>query len=81
MSNATSLAWTTGDFPLRFHLFRFGFGRIHSYAGEYTGGELWVLDEFEDAERAFWAELFDRMPVEIREQFGKQIDSVQDAES
>ncbi|KIX03704.1 uncharacterized protein Z518_07257 [Rhinocladiella mackenziei CBS 650.93] len=35
-----------------------GFGRIHTIAGEYTGGEFWMPDEFEVAERGFWTELF-----------------------
>ncbi|KAG7286811.1 hypothetical protein NEMBOFW57_009128 [Staphylotrichum longicolle] len=38
--------------------FGVGFGRIHTLAGEFTGGEFWMPDEFEVAERAFWSELF-----------------------
>ncbi|KAJ6188224.1 hypothetical protein N7519_003132 [Penicillium mononematosum] len=59
--------------------FGVGFGRIHTYAGEYTGGGFWVPDEFEDAERAFWNELFDGMPAETRDELRNQIDLVQDA--
>lgn len=55
------------------------FGRIHTYAGEYTGGEIWVPDEFEDAERAFWTELFDGMPEVLRDELKTKIDLVQDA--
>lgn len=44
--------------------FGVGFGRIHTYAGEYTGGEILVPEESEDAERAFWTELFDGIPME-----------------
>jgi len=55
------------------------FGRIHTYAGEYTGGEFWVPDEFEDAERAFWNELFRGMPAETRDKLEQQINLVQDA--
>ncbi|KAJ6102872.1 hypothetical protein N7486_005299 [Penicillium sp. IBT 16267x] len=59
--------------------FGVSFGRIHTYAGEYTGGDFWVPDEFEDAERAFWNELFSGMSAETRDKLGKQIDLVQDA--
>ncbi|KAJ5746483.1 hypothetical protein N7520_011665 [Penicillium odoratum] len=59
--------------------FGVSFGRIHTYAGEYTGGELWVPDEFVDAERAFWNELFKGMPAETRDKLEKQLDLVQDA--
>ena len=31
-----------------------GFGRIHTITGEFTGGEFWMPDEFEVAERGFW---------------------------
>lgn len=55
-----------------------GLGRIHTIAGEYTGGEFWMPDEFEVAERGFWAELFDGMPEHIRTQLEKRIDLVQD---
>jgi hypothetical protein len=59
--------------------FGVNFGRIHTYAGEYTGGQFWIPDEFEDAERAFWKELFDGMPAETRDNLENQIDLVQDA--
>ena len=59
--------------------FGVNFGRIHTYAGEYTGGEFWVPEEFEDAERAFWNELFDGMPAESRDSLEKQGDLIQDA--
>lgn len=55
-----------------------GFGRIHTIAGEYTGGEFWMPDEFEVAERGFWTELFDGMPEHIRTMLEKRIDLVQD---
>lgn len=55
------------------------FGRIHTYAGEYTGGGFWVPDEFEDAERAFWKELFDGMPANVRDKLKGKINLVQDA--
>ncbi|KAI0423788.1 hypothetical protein F5Y09DRAFT_180473 [Xylaria sp. FL1042] len=55
-----------------------GFGRIHTFAGEFTGGELWVPDEFEVAERGFWTELFDGMPEHIRAMLEKRLDLVQD---
>ncbi|KAK3938527.1 hypothetical protein QBC46DRAFT_440107 [Diplogelasinospora grovesii] len=55
-----------------------GFGRIHTIAGEYTGGEFWMPDEFEVAERGFWTELFDGMPEHIRTILEKRIDLVQD---
>ncbi|KAI1403312.1 hypothetical protein F4819DRAFT_231143 [Hypoxylon fuscum] len=56
-----------------------GFGRIHTIAGEYTGGEFWMPDEFEVAERGFWTELFGGMPEHIRTMLEKRIDLVQDA--
>jgi hypothetical protein len=59
--------------------FGVGFGRIHTIAGEYTGGEFWMPEEFEDAERAFWNEMFDAMPEETRELLKRQIHLVQDA--
>ncbi|KZZ96529.1 hypothetical protein AAL_03758 [Moelleriella libera RCEF 2490] len=55
-----------------------GFGRIHTIAGEYTGGEFWMPEEFEVAERGFWTELFDGMPEHIRIMLEKRIDLVQD---
>ncbi|OQE29243.1 hypothetical protein PENFLA_c004G09490 [Penicillium flavigenum] len=62
--NITGLIDWELSIPLPFGV---GFGRIHTYAGEYTGGEFWVPDEFEDAERAFWNELLDGMPAETRD--------------
>jgi hypothetical protein len=59
--------------------FGVGFGRIHTIAGEYTGGEFWMPDEFEVAERAFWKELFDGMPEKSRGILEKNLDLVQDA--
>ncbi|KAI0409824.1 hypothetical protein F4802DRAFT_542224 [Xylaria palmicola] len=56
-----------------------GFGRIHTIAGEYTGGEFWMPDEFEVAERGFWTELFNGMPEHIRTTLEKRMDLVQDA--
>ncbi|KAI1419122.1 hypothetical protein F5Y12DRAFT_721119 [Xylaria sp. FL1777] len=38
-----------------------GFGRIRTIAGKFTGGEFWMLDEFEIAERDFWRELLKGM--------------------
>lgn len=48
----------------------------NTYVGEYTGGEFWVPDEFEDAERAFWNGLFDGMPADTRDQLKEQIELV-----
>ncbi|KAI2472110.1 hypothetical protein F4781DRAFT_420222 [Annulohypoxylon bovei var. microspora] len=59
--------------------FGVGFGRIHTLAGEYTGGKFWMPDEFEVAERAFWNELFGGMPTDTRDLLKKQIVLVQDA--
>ncbi|KAI1097123.1 hypothetical protein F4804DRAFT_205231 [Jackrogersella minutella] len=59
--------------------FGVGFGRIHTIAGEYTGGDFWMPDEFETAERAFWNELFGGMSAHTRDQINKQIALVQDA--
>lgn len=59
--------------------FAVGLGRIHTLAGEYTGGEFWMPDEFEAAERAFWKELFDGMSQKTRGMLEKNINLVQDA--
>lgn len=73
--NVTGLIDWELSTPLPFGV---NFGRIHTYAGEYTGGEFWAPDEFEDAERAFWNALFDGMPADTRDKLMKQIDLVQD---
>lgn len=59
--------------------FGVGLGRIHTIAGEYTGGEFWMPDEFEVAEKGFWKELFDGMPKNVRDTLEKRIGLVQDA--
>ncbi|KAJ5718618.1 hypothetical protein N7488_004264 [Penicillium malachiteum] len=59
--------------------FGVNFGRIHTYAGEYTGGEFWVPDEFDEAEKGFWNELFCGMQTESRAKLEGQMDLVQDA--
>lgn len=59
--------------------FGVGFGRIHTIAGEFTGGEFWMPDEFEEAERGFWKELFDGLPQGTRAMFEENIDLVQEA--
>lgn len=59
--------------------FGVGFGRIHTLASEYTAGEFWRPDEFEVAERAFWNELFNGMPLNIRDMLKKEGALVQDA--
>ncbi|KAI1453991.1 hypothetical protein F4805DRAFT_441193 [Annulohypoxylon moriforme] len=59
--------------------FGVGFGRIHTIAGEYTGGEFWMPDEFEVAERGFWKEMFDGMPENVRNMLETHINLVQDA--
>ncbi|KAI2624328.1 hypothetical protein GGR54DRAFT_638203 [Hypoxylon sp. NC1633] len=62
--------------PLRFGI---RFGRIHTLAGKYTGGEFRMPDEFEVAERAFWHELFSGTSTDPRSLLQKQILLVQDA--
>ncbi|KAI0835135.1 hypothetical protein F5Y06DRAFT_139452 [Hypoxylon sp. FL0890] len=59
--------------------FGVGFGRIHTLAGEFSGGEFWMPDEFEVAERGFWKELFDGMPRDTRKMLEKRINLVQNA--
>ncbi|KAJ5715830.1 uncharacterized protein N7483_013011 [Penicillium malachiteum] len=59
--------------------FGVNFGRIHTYAGEYTGGEFWVPDEFEEAEKCFWNELFRGMQAGTRTKLEGQMDLIQDA--
>jgi hypothetical protein len=59
--------------------FGIGFGRIHTLAGEYTGGEFWMPEEFEDAEKGFWKALFDGMPAKTRAVMEQNIHLVQDA--
>ncbi|KAF5016700.1 hypothetical protein F66182_11534 [Fusarium sp. NRRL 66182] len=74
--NVTGLIDWELSSPLPFGV---GFGRIHTLAGEYTSGEFWMPDEFEAAERAFWAEMFDGMPADVRDALKKQMTLVQDA--
>ncbi|KAK4169913.1 hypothetical protein QBC43DRAFT_329487 [Cladorrhinum sp. PSN259] len=59
--------------------FGVGLGRIHTLAGEYTGGEFWMPDEFEVAEQAFWKELFAGMSQKTRGMLENNINLVQDA--
>ncbi|KAH6842274.1 hypothetical protein B0I37DRAFT_435629 [Chaetomium sp. MPI-CAGE-AT-0009] len=59
--------------------FAVGLGRIHTLAGEYTGGGFWIPDEFGVAERAFWNELFVGMSQKTRGILEKNIGLVQDA--
>ena len=59
--------------------FGVGFGRIHTIAGEYIGGEFCVPDEFEIAERGFWQELFGGMPDSVRTVLEKNMNLAQDA--
>lgn len=55
------------------------FGRIHTYAGEFSEGKFCIPDEFEDAEKAFWNALFDEMPKEVSQKLKSEIDLVQEA--
>ncbi|KAK4098388.1 hypothetical protein N658DRAFT_518019 [Parathielavia hyrcaniae] len=55
------------------------FGLIHTLAGEFTGGEFRMPDEFELAEGEFWKELFGGMPKETRAVLEENINLVQDA--
>lgn len=54
--------------------FGIGFGRIHTYAGEF-----YFPDEYEAAERGFWQGLFDDMPGKVRQTLHDRIHFVQDA--
>ncbi|KAL4903325.1 hypothetical protein BDW74DRAFT_179744 [Aspergillus multicolor] len=74
--NATGLVDWEFSGPLPFGA---GFGRIHTFAGEYEQGEFFMPDEFEAAERGFWTELFDGMDDDVRELLEENIDLVQDA--
>ncbi|KIH91023.1 hypothetical protein SPBR_01883 [Sporothrix brasiliensis 5110] len=57
-----------------------GFGRVHTLAGEYTGGEFWMPPEFETAETAFWGTLIAGIPdVAVKTQVAAQMALVQDA--
>jgi hypothetical protein len=74
--------WVTGliDWELSSPLpLGVGFGRIHTLAGEYTGGEFWMPPEFQDAERGFWNELFGGMLPEIHKVLEEEMPLVQDA--
>ncbi|KAK4186742.1 hypothetical protein QBC35DRAFT_524039 [Podospora australis] len=42
--------------------FGVSFGRVHTIAGEYSGGEFCMHDRFEEAERGFWDELLKGIP-------------------
>ena len=59
--------------------FGVGFGRIHTIAGECTGGEFWMPEEFEAAERGFWQELFAGLSDQTRAALERDMDLVQDA--
>jgi hypothetical protein len=54
-------------------------GCIHTLAGEYTGGEFWMPNEFETAERGFWSELWVGMPKDAQELIEGHFDLVQEA--
>lgn len=57
--------------------FGMGFGRIHTLAGEFSEGEFHMPERFEEAERAFWREVFDGVPVDIRECLDANLEVVQ----
>lgn len=74
--NVTALIDWELSSPLPFGV---GFGRIHTLAGEYTGGEFWMPEEFEEAERGFWKEMLDGMPENVRKTLEERTELVQDA--
>lgn len=74
--NVTALIDWELSTPLPFGV---GFGRIHTLAGEYTGGEFWVPEEFEEAERGCWNEMLEGMPANVRSMLKQQAKLVQDA--
>lgn len=59
--------------------FGIGLGRIHTCAGEYSGGEFHMPDGFEEAERAFWSAILGGMATPVRERLERNADVVQQA--
>lgn len=74
--NVTALIDWESSSPLPFGV---GFGRIHTLAGEYTGGEFWVPEEFEEAERGVWKNLLDGVPENVRMLLEQRKRLIQDA--
>jgi hypothetical protein len=60
-------------------LFPFGMGlsRIHTLAGEFSEHKFYMPDEFEEAERGFWEEIFYGVPADIREVLNTNLEAVQ----
>ncbi|KAH8772205.1 hypothetical protein BGZ57DRAFT_896052 [Hyaloscypha finlandica] len=60
-------------------LFPFGMGlsRIHTLAGEFSERKFYMPDEFEEAERGFWEEIFYGVPADIREVLNANLEAVQ----
>ncbi|KAI9706859.1 MAG: hypothetical protein M1820_004638 [Bogoriella megaspora] len=47
--------------------FGMGLSRIHTLAGEYSGGKFHMPPEFEDAEKGFWQEIWNGIPENVSE--------------
>lgn len=57
--------------------FGMGFGRINTLAGEISEKKFHVPPEFEEAERGFWQEVYDGIPVEVRNLIDTNPDVIQ----
>ncbi|WEW54614.1 hypothetical protein PRK78_000034 [Emydomyces testavorans] len=59
--------------------FGVGFGRIHTLAGEFSQGEFYMPDDFVETETAFWQEVFDGVPAEVKVVLDANVDAIQTA--
>jgi hypothetical protein len=59
--------------------FGMSFSRIHTLAGEYSEGEFYMPDEFEESERGFWHEITEGVPPEVQKVLLANADAIQTA--
>lgn len=57
--------------------FGMGFCRIHGLAGYFMRSEFIMPDDFEDAERSFWSEVFEGVPMAVRRTLKSELQAVQ----
>ncbi|KAK8153007.1 hypothetical protein BKA80DRAFT_285735 [Phyllosticta citrichinensis] len=57
--------------------FGMAFNRIHTLAGEYSGGEFYMPPEFEQAERGFWDEVWEGVSEGVRGLVEANLEAVQ----
>ena len=59
--------------------FGMGFCRIHTIAGEFSGGAFHMPPHFNEAERGFWGEIYHGVPESVRKLLDTKPDLVQTA--